>query len=214
MADRHWIPLANTWNTYTGRFSLEDTRECNKKVSHCFSAFAILRSATNRFVMLVCAWDNSASNGRIFIKFGIWGIFENPSRKFKFDGNLTKITGILHEDLCTSMTISCRILPKMKNISDRAAEKNQNTHFLLNVFLTNTVLLCKYRVIQNVCRGVNNLSYTIHLVLQMQPHMISFYGVMSRIRFMFLLFPQVFRNWRLLHAINSLERTPLSCWCL
>jgi len=26
-----------------------------------------------------------------------------------------------------------------------------------------------YRVIQNDCQGVNNLSYTIHLVLQMQP---------------------------------------------
>ena len=31
-----------------------------------------------------------------------------------------------------------------------------------------------------------------HLVLQMQPHVISFYGVMSKIRFMFL--PQVSRN--------------------
>jgi len=30
---------------------------------------------------------------------------------------------------------------------------------------------------------------TCHLVLQMQPHVISFYGVTSRIRFMFLLFP-------------------------
>jgi len=28
----------------------------------------------------------------------------------------------------------------------------------------------------------------------MQPHVISFYGVTSRIRFMFLLFPQVSRN--------------------
>jgi len=37
---------------------------------------------------------------------------------------------------------------------------------------------------------------TCHLVLQMQPHVISFYGVTSRIRFMFLLFPQVSQNWR------------------
>jgi len=52
----------------------------------------------------------------------------------------------------------------------------------------------KYRVIRNDCRGFNNLSYTIHLVLQMQPHVISSFGVTSRIRFMFLLFPQVSRN--------------------
>ena len=35
---------------------------------------------------------------------------------------------------------------------------------------------------------------TCHLVLQMQPYVIYFYGVTSRIRFMFLLFPQVSRN--------------------
>ena len=34
----------------------------------------------------------------------------------------------------------------------------------------------------------------IHSTLQMQPHVISFYGVTLRIRFMFLLFPQVSRN--------------------
>ena len=74
--------------------------------------------------------------------------------------------------------------------------------------------LIKYRVIENDCRGFNNLSYTIHLVLQLQLHVISFYGVTSRIRFVFVLFLQVSRNWRLLHATNSLERTRLSCWCL
>jgi hypothetical protein len=28
------------------------------------------------------AWNNSASTGRIFMKFYIWGFFENVSRKF------------------------------------------------------------------------------------------------------------------------------------
>jgi len=31
----------------------------------------------------------------------------------------------------------------------------------------------------------------IHNTLHMQPHVISFYGVTSRIRFMFLLFPEL-----------------------
>ena len=44
------------------------------------------------------------------------------------------------------------------------------------------------RAIRNDCRGFNNL------VLQMQPHVISFCGVTSRIRFKFLLFPQASRN--------------------
>ena len=65
---------------------------------------------------------------------------------------------------------------------------------------------------------------TFHLVPQMQHHVISFNGVRSRIRFMFLLFSQVSRtegtnqnrhwNQHLWHATNSLERTRLSCWCL
>jgi len=71
-----------------------------------------------------------------------------------------------------------------------------------------------YRVTQNNCRSINNLSYTTHLILQMQPHVIPFYGVTSTIRFMFLFFQQVSRNWRLLHFTNSLEWTRLSCWCL
>jgi hypothetical protein len=44
-----------------------------------------------------------------------------------------------------------------------------------------------HRVFKNECRGFN-------LVLQTQPHVISFYGVTSKIRFMFLFFPQVSRE--------------------
>ena len=51
---------------------------------------------------------------------------------------------------------------------------------------------------------------TCHLVLQMQPHAISFYGVTSRIRFMFLLFPQISRNWRY-ESEPPLKPTQLTC---
>ena len=52
---------------------------------------------------------------------------------------------------------------------------------------------------------------TCHLVLQMQPHVISFYRVTSRIRFMFLLFPQVSRNWRY-ESEPPLKPSPLTCY--
>ena len=52
---------------------------------------------------------------------------------------------------------------------------------------------------------------TSHLVLQMQPHVISFYGVTSRIRFMFLLFPQVSRNCRY-ESQRPLKPSPLTCY--
>ena len=74
-------------------------------------------------------------------------------------------------------------------------------------YITRHAAYVLYMVIRNDCRGFNNLSYTIHLRFLV----ISFYGVTSRIRFMFLLFPQVSRNWRLLHATKSLELTRLSC---
>ena len=50
-----------------------------------------------------------------------------------------------------------------------------------------------------------------HLVLQMQPHVISFYGVTSKIRFPFHLFPQVSRNWRY-ESEPPLKPSPLTCY--
>jgi len=55
---------------------------------------------------------------------------------------------------------------------------------------------------------------TCHLFLQMQPHVISFYGVTSRISFMFLLFPQV--SWkmkvRIRTAIETITSDMLQTW--
>jgi len=45
----------------------------------------------------------------------------------------------------------------------------------------------------------------------MQPNSISFYGVMSTIRFMLLLFPQVSRNWRY-ESETPLKPSPLTCY--
>ena len=55
-----------------------------------------------------------------------------------------------------------------------------------------------------IVRGFNNL------FLQMQPHVISCYVVISRIRFMFLLFQQVSRNWRY-ESEPPLKPSPLTC---
>jgi hypothetical protein len=71
------------------------------------------------------------------MKFDIWVFFENPSRKFKFHSNPTRITGTLHEDLYTFMIIYCLILLRMRNISYKSCRENQNTHFMLNNFFLN-----------------------------------------------------------------------------
>ena len=49
------------------------------------------------------------------------------------------------------------------------------------------------------------------LHLEMQPHVISFYGVTSRITFMFLLFPQVSRNWGY-ESEPPLIPSPMTCY--
>jgi hypothetical protein len=41
-------------------------------------------SATLCLPARLSAWNNSAPTGRIFMKFGIWGFFEDLSRKLKF----------------------------------------------------------------------------------------------------------------------------------
>jgi len=38
--------------------------------------------------------------------------------------------GTLHEDLCTCMIISCSVLLRKRNVSDKSYRENQNTHFM------------------------------------------------------------------------------------
>jgi hypothetical protein len=67
--------------------------------------------------------------------------FENFPRKFKFDWNLAKIMGTLHEDICTFMVIFCWILVRMKTLSDKSCTENQNTHFMFKEFFQESCCL-------------------------------------------------------------------------
>lgn len=61
---------------------------------------------------------------------------ETLSRDFTVDSNLTRMTGILNEDMHTFMTISRLVLPTMRNILDKLVEKNPTTDVIFsnNVF--------------------------------------------------------------------------------
>ena len=41
-------------------------------------------------------------------------------------------TGTLPEDYYTLMFISCSVLLRMRNVSDKSCRENQNTHFMFN----------------------------------------------------------------------------------
>jgi hypothetical protein len=83
------------------------------------------------FLRHVCpsAWNSSAPTGRIFIKFDIWGFFENLWRKFKLYENRTGVKVTLHLDQFTFFIMSLSFLLKMRNVSDRFVEKIK-THIL------------------------------------------------------------------------------------
>jgi len=64
-------------------FQIKETLILKKSIG----TFAKLRKATFSFIMSVrlSAWNTSPPTGRIFLKYGICGFFENLSRKFKSD---------------------------------------------------------------------------------------------------------------------------------
>jgi hypothetical protein len=68
------------------------------------------------------------------MKFYISVFSEYLLRKFKFDYNLTTITGTSHEDRYTFVIISRSILLRMRNVSDKSCRENQNTHFVFSNF--------------------------------------------------------------------------------
>jgi len=56
--------------------------------------------------------------------------FENLWRIFMLQGNLTRMTGNLHEDVCTSMIISRWNLLRTRTVSDKSSRGNQNTYYI------------------------------------------------------------------------------------
>jgi len=54
---------------------------------------------------------------------------EIPSRKSKFHSSLLKLTGSLHEDLCTFVIISSSVPLRMRNVSDKICRENQKNYF-------------------------------------------------------------------------------------
>jgi hypothetical protein len=75
-----------------------------------------MRKVTVSFLIFL---NKSASTGRIFMKFNVWALFKNLSKKFNFQYSLTGLTGTSLEDAYTSMTLSCQIFLRMENVSEK-----------------------------------------------------------------------------------------------
>ena len=83
------------------------------------------------------------------MKFG-FNIFENLSRKLKFRYSLTRIAGTLHEDQYTNMIISRSFLVRMRNVSEKFAQKTK-TRFMLNNFFFFEKTCCLGQNVENYC---------------------------------------------------------------
>jgi len=68
---------------------------------------AKLQKATVSFIMSYLSLGMRAPNVQIFMTFDIRVFFKNQLRKSKFDKNLTRIIGTLHEDQCMRLIICC-----------------------------------------------------------------------------------------------------------
>ena len=118
-------------------------------------AFAKLRKATVSFVMSVClshipslrpsTWKNSDPTEQLFMKSNMWAFFENMLRKFKFQWNLTRVTGAVHEDLCAHMIQSQWILLRMRNASCKVEEK-----FKITILCSITISFLENRAIYEI----------------------------------------------------------------
>ena len=60
--------------------------------------------------------------------------------KIQVSYNMIRITGTLHEDLCTFILVSQGILLRIRNVSDRSCTENQNTIFMLHNFSENCAI--------------------------------------------------------------------------
>jgi hypothetical protein len=108
-------------------------------ILRCFCKIAKSEYQLNHFRPFVSpsAWNNLAPTGRIFIKFDIWGFFENLLRKFKFYYNRTRINGTLHEDQYAFLSYLAHFFLELEMFQTEVVEKIRNTFYVQKLFVEN-----------------------------------------------------------------------------
>ena len=69
----------------------------------------------------------------LYLGIFFWNICGQNS---KIHETPTRITGTLHEDLCTFVLVFHWILLRMRNVSDKSCRGYQNTHFVFSIFVS------------------------------------------------------------------------------
>jgi hypothetical protein len=116
------------------------------------------------------------------MKFHIWIFFlENILRKFLSYQNMTRITGTLHEDLCTFVIISHSPLLSMRNLWDTTCRAIQNItfYFRQRFFFRNSC--CSWENVEIYCevgQATDNNTTHAHCMLdtQVYKHAVRIYN--------------------------------------
>jgi len=139
--------------------------------NRCLGAFTQLRKTTVSFVICVRLSVRMEHPGSHWTDFPFSLIFEyiskNVSRKLKFHENFIRITSTLHEDSCTFITLSRRILLRMRNFSEKKERNSTRTFLYVHLFsLENRAI---YEIIEKNIVGPdtpdNNTVHASHCML-------------------------------------------------
>jgi hypothetical protein len=76
--------------------------------------------------------EQLSSHRTDFYEFLFLSISRKPAGKSTFNENLIRITCTLHEAQYSFMIISCSVLLRIRNVSDKRCRENKNTHFIFN----------------------------------------------------------------------------------
>jgi hypothetical protein len=117
------------------KISKSDSQLCHVFLFFCLSVRPCVRPSV-RLSVYPSAWDTSVPTGRIFYTISRLRVFRKSVERIqvllKSDKTNGKFIHQVHEDLCTFMIISRRILLTVRNVSDKSCRENQNTHFMFN----------------------------------------------------------------------------------
>jgi len=122
------------WATDVGRELAQQTMKgaLRSLISVFLGAFAKLRKAPVSFFMSVRPHGTT----RLPLDGFAWNLTEYFSKISweisKFHYSLTRITGTLHDELCTFTIMSRSVLVRMGYVSGKSYRGNQNTHLMLN----------------------------------------------------------------------------------
>jgi hypothetical protein len=96
-----------------------------------------MRKTTINFAMSVLSLfvEQLCSHCTDTLQISHYSVFRRSVNKIQISLKPHNNNGTLHEDTCTFMVTSRRILLKIRNVSGKFCRENQVTHFTFNIFM-------------------------------------------------------------------------------